>query len=87
MQLNHISQELIDNICSQLKTTEGSLTGLGALFEQGASDSCFTAEELFGIGQLLKNLSAQLSQQIDLLRCGDPLQKESAQKSSSPTAT
>ena len=87
MQPNHINQELIDNICSQLKTTAGSLAGLGALFEQGASDSCFVAEELFGIGQLLKNLSAQLSQQIDLLRCGDPRQEESTQKSNSPPAT
>ena len=79
MSLNHINEELIDDICLRLWSVEGSLRGVGALFEQGASDPCFEAEEVFGVGQLLKSLSQELSGLEGVLRYGrnDQLKVES----------
>ena len=66
----HLEQGLMDNICYRLRMIEGSLNGLGALFKQGVDDFSCDADELFGIGQLLKSLSLEISRIEDILNCG-----------------
>lgn len=71
MKPNHLNQDLTEKACSQLRTIAGSLNGLGALFRQVQDDSYFEADELFGIGQLLKNFSLEISELENLVKCGD----------------
>ena len=70
MKPSHLGPNLMDNICSRLRMIEASLNGLGALFKQGVDDFSCDADELFGIGQLLKSLSLEISRIEDILNCG-----------------
>ena len=70
MNLDHLNPKLIESICLRLSTLEGSLKGLAALFKQGANDSCFEADELFGLGQLLDGLSQESARLEDILSSG-----------------
>ena len=66
----HLDDQKIDNIALKLLEIENSLKGLGGLFQHHGNDTALNAEELFGIGQLLKKLAYEVSIIEDLLRCG-----------------
>ena len=68
--MTHLNKEKIDDVCKRLWATSGALNGLGALFEQATRDPCLDGDEFFGLGQLLKNLSQELSKLEDILHCG-----------------
>ena len=69
--MDHLNKKIINDISHRLWGLEGSLMGLGALFEQAHDgDFCFESKEIFGIGQLLKVLSAETARLDDILRCG-----------------
>lgn len=73
MSKSKISPEELEAVISKLWQIEGSLKGLGALFEQQGRGASFESDELFGIGQLLKNLSCEIALIEKLLRCSDNL--------------
>ena len=70
MNLDHLNPQLVEKICLRLSVLEGSLKGLAALFKQGANDSSFEADELFGLGQLLAGLALEVARLEDILSCG-----------------
>ncbi len=70
--LLQINSKSIEYIRHKLWYLGGSLKGVGALFEQQGKNSYFESDELFGIGQFLKNTSDELSRVEDILqRCDD----------------
>ena len=66
----HLTKDKLSNACGRIFDIQSGLYGLGSLFEYQSSDACFSTSELFGIGQLLKQISHELSIQEDILRCG-----------------
>ena len=87
----HLSKEKMEHITNRLWELECSLEGLGALFQGARTDrdgSSFDTDELFGMGQLFKGLSKQVSVLEDILKCGydsraitkDSIVKEIAKK-------
>ena len=66
----HFSRESIHHITTRLWELESILKGLAALFQQHGGDGDFASDELFGIGQILKGLSQELSTLEDILNCG-----------------
>ena len=66
----HPTKNKLSNTCNCIFDIQSGLYGLGSLFESQSSDACFSPSELFGIGQLLKQISRELSVQEDILRCG-----------------
>lgn len=70
MKLDHLNAELLEKVCNQLWTLQGSLKGLAALLRREQGDSCFEADELFGLGQLLHVLAREVSRVEDVLNCG-----------------
>lgn len=64
-----IDSELVRDLCHRLWYLGGSLKGVGALLEQQSSQSSYESDELFGLGQFLKNSSEELSKIEDLIRC------------------
>lgn len=71
MSKSKITPEKLETAINKLWQIEGSLKGLGALFEQQGKGANFESDELFGIGQLLKNLSCDIASIEKLLRCSD----------------
>ena len=63
----HFSRKSIHHITNRLWELESILKGLAALFQQHGGDGSFGADELFGIGQILKGLSLELSALEDIL--------------------
>ena len=66
----HLTKDKLSNACDRMLNIQSGLYGLGSLFEYQSSDACFSPDELFGIGQLLKQISHELSIQEDILSCG-----------------
>ena len=66
----HLTEDRLSNVCNQLFKIQSGLEGLGSLFEFQSREACYSPDELFGIGQLLKQLSRELSAQENILRCG-----------------
>ena len=66
----HLTKERFDDVCYRLFKIQSGLNGLGSLFEFQSSENCFSVDELFGMGQIIKQLSRELSIQEDILRCG-----------------
>ena len=65
----HFSKESINHITTRLWELESVLKGVAVLFQQHGGDGSFGTDELFGIGQLLKGLSLELSGLKDILTC------------------
>ncbi len=68
--IKYLNQEKLNKVCKQLWELQGSLKGLGALFQRQNNETYMSPEELFGIGQLLQKIANELSEQEDILRCG-----------------
>lgn len=68
--IEHLNSKKIRKVCEQLWMIEGSLRGLGASLQQQSTSPCYDADELFGLGQLLKVLSEKISVLEDILTCG-----------------
>lgn len=66
----HLTRKRFDNVCHRLFEIQSSLNGLGSLFEFQSKEVCFSPSELFGMGQLIKQLGHELAIQEDILRCG-----------------
>ena len=66
----HLTKEKFDNVCYRLFEIHSGLDGLGTLFESQSAETCFSTEELFGMGQVIKQLARNLSVQEDILRYG-----------------
>ena len=68
----HLTKNKVEHVSNQLWKIGSSLNGLGAVFQlkQERGDSSIDVDELYGIGQLLKGLSKQLSVVEDILRRG-----------------
>ena len=68
----HLTNKKLKHIKNQLWKVESSLEGLSALFQdreqQGAAP--LDSDQLFGIGQILKGFSKELSILLDILSCG-----------------
>ena len=56
----HLTKDKLSNACGRIFDIQSGLYGLGSLFEYQSSDACFSTSELFGIGQLLKQISHEL---------------------------
>ena len=65
------NQKLVNKICERIWTASGSLRGIGSLFLQDHKEICLDSDEFYGIGQLLKTISEELSILEDLIRSGD----------------
>ena len=65
----HFSKENINHITTRLWELESILKGVAVLFQQHGGDGSFGTDELFGIGQLLKGLSLEISTLKDILTC------------------
>jgi hypothetical protein len=65
------NQQLREDIFDKMWSLSGSLNGIGALLQQQAPNAsyCYNHDELFGLGQLLKLLSDEISIIEDTLRC------------------
>ena len=70
LMMEHLNEKILDKVKERLWIVSSSLTGLGGLFTQGSSDSCFDSEEISGIGRFLKKLSEELIILEDILNCG-----------------
>jgi len=69
--LGHLdNNKLLDKICERLWIASGSLKGIGSLFTQDQKEICLDSDEFYGIGQLLKTISEELSILEDLIRSG-----------------
>ena len=69
--MKHLNEKIMSDVENRIWAVEGALMGLGGLFEQSCNkDFCFDPQELFGIGQLLKSLSIEVTRINDILRCG-----------------
>ena len=68
--LKHLTKNRFDNVCNRLFEIQSGLDGLGSLFEFQSREANLSPDELFGVGQLMKQLSRELSTQEDILRCG-----------------
>lgn len=71
-EFEHLSKEKLDGVVNRIWEVESSLTGLSGLFrirEETGSASLDT-DELYGLGQALKDLAEKLSVQEDILKCG-----------------
>lgn len=62
--------EDLDKIISQIWVIEGSLRGLGCLFQNQTVEAQYDTSEMFGLGQLLKELAGGLEQLQSKLRSG-----------------
>ena len=68
--IKHLTKERFDSVCHRLFEIQSGLDGLGSLFESQRGEASFSPAELFGVGQLIKQLSRELSIQEEILRCG-----------------
>ena len=68
--IKHLTKKRFDNACNQIFHIQCGLSGLGSLFEFQSVEACFSNEEFFGMGQVIKQLARELSIQEDILRCG-----------------
>lgn len=59
--VRQLSSKEVEEVCYRLWMLGGSLKGIGTLFEQQEMHSYYEKDELFGIGQLLKCLSREMS--------------------------
>ena len=66
----HLTNEKLDNVCHRIFEIQSGLNGLASLFEFQSRDACYSPDEFFGMGQLMKQLARELSIQEDILRCG-----------------
>lgn len=73
----HLDDEKLDQVALRLLELEGSLKGLGVLFQYHGNESAPSPDELSGIGQLLKGLAKEVSILEDILRCGYDSTKKS----------
>lgn len=66
------NQQPRDDIFDKMWSLSGSLNGIGALLQQQDPNAgyCYNHDELFGLGQLLKLLSDEISKIEDTLRSG-----------------
>ena len=69
--MDHLNKKILEDIESRMGVIEGSLVGLGGLFENVSNnmDFCLDPDERFGISQLLKLMSSETSRVSDILRC------------------
>ncbi len=67
------NQQLRGEIFDKMWSLSGSLNGIGALLQQQDPNAsyCYDHDELFGLGQLLKLLSSEISKIEDILRSGN----------------
>ncbi len=68
--LENKSDDFKNHIFNRLWALSGSLKGIGALLEQQSSSPCYDHDELFGLGQFLKNSAEEITKIEDILRCG-----------------
>ena len=68
--LDHLTSPKLEKVKERLWTASGSLKGLSGLFTQGHRDTSFDDGEIYGIGQLLKKISEEISILEDILNCG-----------------
>ena len=66
----HLTHKKLEDVCFQLFQIQSGLKGLGSLFEFQSRGISLDSDELYGIGQLIKQLAHELSVQEDILRCG-----------------
>lgn len=66
----HLSKTKLDDVCQRLWQVHSALNGAGSLFEFQSRDACYSPDELFGMGQIFKQLSRELEVLEDILRCG-----------------
>lgn len=57
-----------EEICNRLWEISGALHGIGALLQQQDKSASYEHSELFGLGQLLKSLSEEITKLEDQLR-------------------
>lgn len=68
--LDHLDPEKLRQCCIRLWKISGGLNGLGALLKSQTQETCYEDGELFGIGQILKSFSYEISVIEDILQCG-----------------
>jgi len=66
-EFEHLSKDKLYTVCDSLFKIQGGLDGLGSLLEFQSSEACYSPDDLFGVGQLLRLLSHELSIQEDIL--------------------
>ncbi len=66
----HLTKEKLNHVRNRLFEVSSGLNGLGSLFESQSVHFCPSPDELYGIGQLLKQLSREVEVQEDILNCG-----------------
>jgi hypothetical protein len=59
-----------DDLCKTLWSVEGSLKAIAGLVEQMPENHCFDQQDLFGLSQLLRKLTLEVSTTEDILRSG-----------------
>lgn len=66
----HLTKERFDEVCNRLWKVHSALNGAGSLFEYQSREAFYDQDELFGMGQIFKQLSKELEILEDILRCG-----------------
>jgi hypothetical protein len=67
---SHLTDKILNKVTERVWRVGSSLQGLSGLFTQGTRDMCLDDGEFYGLGNLLKGLSIELSIIKDILNCG-----------------